>query len=159
MTETTSTKEKELQILTHIKTNDKPLRQRDLAELADLSLGMTNVILKRLAEKGWLKVQRINSRKIRYAVTPEGAAEITRRSKRLLKRTLKSIAQYRDSLDDYVKQCREEGYAAICLSEHSEADFIVEWACAKHGMELVYRMPENDSDIQLIADEQLIAMG
>ncbi len=131
-------KEKELEILSHIQANRTPLPQRDLAELAGLSLGMTNAILKRLSAKGWLKIKRINSRKIQYAVTPAGTAEIARRSRNLLKTTLKSIGQYRDALDQYVRECREQGYTAIRLSRKTEIDFIVEWACARHGVALRY---------------------
>ncbi len=137
-------KEKDLEVLSHIERNDTPLRQRDIAELAGLSLGMTNAVLKRLAAKGWLKIKRINSRKVQYAVTPAGTAEVARRSRRLLKTTLKSIAQYRDAIDRWVQETKNQGYTTICLTRTTEIDFIVEWACERHGLTL-RRTPHSPS--------------
>jgi hypothetical protein len=39
--------------------SQSPLRQRDLAQMAGTSLGMTNVILKRLARKGWITIKNV----------------------------------------------------------------------------------------------------
>ena len=50
--------EKELKILEKIHNNEDSIRQRDLAKIAGLSLGMTNSILKRLMDKGFLTVQK-----------------------------------------------------------------------------------------------------
>ena len=43
------------------------LRQRDLAQIAKTSLGMTNSILKRLSQKGLITIQRLNSRNMAAA--------------------------------------------------------------------------------------------
>ncbi|MDR2102515.1 MAG: winged helix-turn-helix transcriptional regulator, partial [Treponema sp.] len=51
------------------------LHQRELARIAGASLGMTNSILKRLAQKGWITIRKVNSRRIQYAVSPEGINE------------------------------------------------------------------------------------
>jgi DNA-binding MarR family transcriptional regulator len=67
------------------------VRQRDLAKIAGLSLGMTNAILKRLALKGLLTIKRVNNRNIHYIVTPTGIEAITRKSYRYFKRTIKNV--------------------------------------------------------------------
>ena len=87
--------EKELEILTNISNNSATLSQRELASRSGMSLGMTNAVLKRLVQKGWLTIRKINNRNIRYAVTPAGMEEITRRSYRYFKRTLKNVAEYK----------------------------------------------------------------
>ncbi|RKX94369.1 MAG: transcriptional regulator, partial [Spirochaetes bacterium] len=79
--------DKEYLILEHINDNSSHTRQRDLAAAADLSLGMTNAVLKKLVNKGLLVMKRVNSRNIHYALTPEGLSHLARRSRALLKRT------------------------------------------------------------------------
>ena len=77
-----------------------PLRQRELAQIAGASLGMTNSILKRLTQKGWITIKRINSRNIQYAVTLEGINEIVHRSYRYFKRTIRNVVFFKDILED-----------------------------------------------------------
>ena len=129
--------EKEIQILENIKNNDSKVKQRDLAEIIGLSLGMTNSILKRLVKKGWLTIRKINNRNIRYAVTPQGMEEIARRSYRYFKRTIKNVVYYKELIADLVKDIRSRGYDGIALVGHSDLDFIVEHACQTFELEYV----------------------
>src|SRR6056297_2173118 len=71
---------KEIEIIENIYHSQPDMRQRDLAQIAGLSLGMTNAILKRLAQKGWITVRKVNNRNISYAVSPEGMDLIMRKS-------------------------------------------------------------------------------
>ena len=111
-----------------------PLRQRDLAHVAGASLGMTNVILKRLAKKGLITIRKLNSRNIHYAVTPDGVNEIARRSYRYFKRTIRNVAFYRDQVDSAVAGAKRRGSSAVLLIGFSDLEFIVEHACARHGL-------------------------
>lgn len=54
------------------------LSQRDIAKKLNISLGLVNSFIKRLACKGFLKITTIPSNRIRYLLTPTGAAEKTR---------------------------------------------------------------------------------
>lgn len=45
-----------------------------------MSLGMTNILLKRLAKKGLVKAQKLNWNRTRYLLTYEGVAEKARKS-------------------------------------------------------------------------------
>ena len=83
--------DKEIEILESIYHNPHRVSQRDLAQIAGLSLGMTNVILKRLAGKGLLTIKKVNNRNIRYAVSPKGIEAITRKSYRYFKPTIKNV--------------------------------------------------------------------
>lgn len=52
--------------------------QRDLAHQLNLSLGLVNSFIKRLARKGLFKVTHIPRNRVAYILTPRGAAEKTR---------------------------------------------------------------------------------
>lgn len=110
------------------------LRQRDLAAAAGASLGMTNTILKRLAQKGMIAVRKLNSRNVHYAITPDGVNEIARRSYRYFKRTIKNVVFYRDRIDEAVSRAKIRGLQAVLLIGVSDLDFIVEHACDRHGL-------------------------
>ncbi|RKX75570.1 MAG: transcriptional regulator [Spirochaetes bacterium] len=126
--------EKELTILESIHNSVETIRQRDIARIAGLSLGMTNSILKRLALKGWITVKKINNRNIHYAVTPAGIKAITERSFRYFKRTIKNIVYYKEMLEELIQRIRAEGYTVLVLVGESDIDFILEHLCLKHRM-------------------------
>jgi DNA-binding MarR family transcriptional regulator len=111
-----------------------PLRQRDLALVAGTSLGMTNSILKRLVQKGWITVKKLNHRNIQYAVTIDGVNEILRRSYRYFKRTIKNIMVYKDAIDRVIGQAKRKNYAVVLLVGISDLEFIIEHSCNLHGL-------------------------
>ncbi len=129
-----SSTEHEIDLLEHIARNADSVHQRDLARVVGLSLGMTNAIVKRLVQKGWLTIRKINNRNIRYAVSPAGIEQITRRSYQFLKRTIRNIADYRVAIDGFVEDLRAKGFTGLVLSGSSDLDFIVEHFCLLHGL-------------------------
>jgi DNA-binding MarR family transcriptional regulator len=52
--------------------------QRHLSRKLDVSLGLVNSFVKRLAQKGYFKVTHIPKNRVKYMLTPKGAAEKTR---------------------------------------------------------------------------------
>jgi DNA-binding MarR family transcriptional regulator len=135
----------ELAILENIYTSSKRadiVRQRDLARIAGSSLGMTNAILKRLVQKGFIIVRKINSRNIQYIVTPDGVNEIARRSYRFFKRTIRNVVFYRDRIDESVSRAKARGLQAVLLVGMSDLDFIVEHACDRHGLPFLKAVDE-----------------
>ena len=128
------TSDKEAIILEHIYYNDS-LKQRELADKAGISLGMTNAILKRLIEKGWLMTKRLNSRNISYVVSPAGMEEIFKRGYRYFKRTIDDVILYKDQIEELVSEAAKLGYKSVALVGKSDLDFLVEYACGKAGLE------------------------
>ena len=66
-----------LKILEEIE-KDKAPSQRYLAGKLNISLGLVNSFIKRLAQKGLFKVKNIPKNRVKYILTPKGAAEKTR---------------------------------------------------------------------------------
>ena len=132
-----ATAERELEVLESIYRNGSRVRQRDLAQVVGLSLGMTNAILKRLAHKGWLAIRKVNNRNIRYAVTPAGADEIARRSYRFLRRTIRNVVDYKEAIERLVSAARLRGFHTVTLVGSSDLDFILEHVCAKNSVRFV----------------------
>ena len=127
------TSDKEAIILEQI-YNDDSLKQRELADKAGISLGMTNAILKRLIAKGWLMTKRLNSRNISYVVSPAGMEEIFKRSYRYFKRTIDDITLYRKKIEQLITSAVNAGYEEVVLVGESDLEFLVEYACGKAGL-------------------------
>ena len=136
-----NTSAKEIEILENIYHSQPNVRQRDLAQIVGLSLGMTNGILKRLAQKGWITVRKVNNRNISYAVSPEGMDMIMRKSYHYFRRTIKNVVYYRRTIEKLIKEVGDLGYEKLILVGQSDLDFIVEHACDRSGVELLREDP------------------
>jgi len=137
MSDITHQDDKELEILRNISCQDK-IRQRDLALVVGMSLGMTNVIVKRLVTKGLLTVRKVNNRNIIYAVSPAGMEEIAKRSYKYFKRTLRNVVYYKNSIDELVREIKDSGFSSLSLIGYSDVDFIVEHFCGKFGLSFTH---------------------
>jgi DNA-binding MarR family transcriptional regulator len=131
-----------------------PLRQRDLAQIAGTSLGMTNSILKRLAQKGWITVKKLNSRNIQYAITLDGVNEIIHRSYRYFKRTIRNVVFYKDRIDEAIYGAKRKNCTTVLLIGVSDLEFIVEHACHRHGLSFL-KVVEADTVRETLRDAAL----
>ena len=69
----------EVLILEELEKNSE-ITQRDLSEKTGLSLGMVNILLKKFIKKGFVKIERLNSKSFRYILTPEGFKEKSKKT-------------------------------------------------------------------------------
>jgi DNA-binding MarR family transcriptional regulator len=108
--------------------------QRDMAEAIGLSLGMTNLLLKELSAKGWMLMRKLNTRKVQYVLTPEGLKELSRRSYRYLKKSIRNMAECRVQLEALVQEAKVSGSLGLLLIGVSEVDFVLDHLCRQHGV-------------------------
>jgi DNA-binding MarR family transcriptional regulator len=110
------------------------ITQRELASRSGLSLGMTNALLRRFAEKGWVKLTRLSAKSVHYALTAEGATEVARRTAGYFRRAARSAEQYRARLEQFVLKAKKGGARTLVLAGASELDFLLEFICDRHGL-------------------------
>lgn len=109
---------------------EEPLAsQRLLAENAGMSIGLMNAVLKRFVERGWIMLSNVNLRKLSYAITPEGIAELTARSQKFAKRTFALANQYNDKLCNLILEAKAQGKNTFCLYGPSYIKFLLIYAC------------------------------
>jgi DNA-binding MarR family transcriptional regulator len=128
--------ETEIDLLEKIVESPSNIRQRDLARIIGLSLGMANAIVKRLVQKGLLKIQKVNNRNIQYIVSPKGMEKIARRSYRYFRQTVKNVVYYKEAIEELLRRVASQGFTEIVLVGASDLDFIIEHLCAKHHLVL-----------------------
>lgn len=128
---------KELSILSNVHEtllSSPEASQRDISKALNMSLGMTNNILKRFVEKGWLCMNKISARNIRYVLTPEGLKEVAKRSYNYIKRTIKNVYDYKELILNFIKEEKDKGIKKIILLGEDDIAFIVEYACQKNNL-------------------------
>ena len=103
--------------------------QRDIAQNQEISLGMTNAVLSRLAQKGWILMQRLDGRKIRYVLTPTGMAQLAERSSAYMKRTFEDMHLYGSAVANRIQNAKTHGLTNVVLYGKSNLDFLIEYAC------------------------------
>ena len=118
---------RELEILEQLENNGH-LTQRDLSKEVGIALGLVNHLLKKMANKGWIKIKNIDAKKIRYLITPEGARE---KSSLLYKRVESTIHFYLEAkrvIKDKVIYLKNDGIEDVSIygiNHISEVLFIV----------------------------------
>src|SRR5438093_13627407 len=88
---------RELEILTAIEESTS-VTQRALAARLGIALGLTNLYVKRLVRKGYVKYLNIQPNRVRYLITPKGIAEKTRLAYEFMDYSLHLYGQVRQHL-------------------------------------------------------------
>ncbi len=90
--------------------------QRLLSTKLGVALGLTNLYLKRLARKGYIKVTTIPRNRIRYLLTPQGLAEKSRLTYQYMQYSLSYYRDIRAQLKEMLAPLEGGGgqRAAIC---------------------------------------------
>jgi EPS-associated MarR family transcriptional regulator len=111
----------DLQLLSLLEAIDRDSRvtQRDLARNTGLNVAKVNFLLKRLADKGHVKLRNIsqNPNKLRYLylLTPQGALEKTRLAYGFMLRNLREYADIQNSVLTSIHELTHEGVDTIAL--------------------------------------------
>ncbi|MFC1859784.1 winged helix-turn-helix transcriptional regulator [Thermodesulfobacteriota bacterium] len=95
--------------------NDHVPSQRDLARSLNISLGLVNSFIKRLAHKGYFKVTTIPKNRVKYILTPKGAAEKTRLTYEYIQYSYEFYRSSRRRLRDLFKKLEEKKIRRIAF--------------------------------------------
>lgn len=127
MNENAKISEKEFAIIHEIHNNHLP-DQRTIATRTGISLGLTNIIIKRLITRGYVKAKQLNRKKIQYILTPKGFSEKVNKSYNF---TLKAVDNFRAIKHKIHELFREElnnGADRFMITGSNELADIVELA-------------------------------
>jgi DNA-binding MarR family transcriptional regulator len=70
--------------------------QRHLAQRLGIALGLTNLLVRRIVAKGWVKAVHIRPNRVRYLLTPAGIAAKIRLTREYLEGTLQFYTEVRE---------------------------------------------------------------
>jgi len=93
--------------------NDGTPSQRDLARDLNISLGLVNSFIKRLAKKGYFKIGHLPKNRVRYILTPRGIAEKSRLTYEYIQYSFKFYKDARQKLRDLYAELETQGVRCI----------------------------------------------
>ena len=116
--------DRELRIIEEI-SRDRNLTQRKISRRVDISLGMTNLILKRLVSKGYVKIKGLDKRKVQYILTPKGFTEKTKKSYRYFLKTIHSLKEMKEKIQELISmEYKKSDTYFVVLGDAELADVI-----------------------------------
>lgn len=95
--------QRDLLLLSEV-ARDGAITQRSLSTKLGVALGLTNLYLKRLARKGYIKITTVPSHRVRYLLTPQGVAEKSRLTYLYLQYSLSHYREMRTRLRAVLEQ-------------------------------------------------------
>lgn len=84
-------------ILVEIEADDR-VSQRHLSQRLGMALGLTNLLVRRIVAKGWVKATHIHPNRVRYLLTPAGIAAKARLTREYLESSLTFYAEARERI-------------------------------------------------------------
>lgn len=123
--------------------------QRDLSRQMNLSLGMVNMIIRRLIGKGYIRINQLNKRKVEYILTSKGFSEKMRKSVKYTLKTLSSIGLIKDRIKPFVSKLYLDGERDFVIVGKSDFAMLIEMVFKEMGksdykITYVESIPEND---------------
>jgi len=147
--------ERELEILRAI-GEGAALTQRALAERLGVALGLTNLYLKRLAKKGYIKIAEFPKKpaarkRLRYVLTPTGIREKTRLTYEHVAYALNLYRRTRQTLREELHRFPESGLKRVALHGTDEAAELAYLTLKEAGLEPVTELVPEEYDAVIVA--------
>lgn len=107
--------------------------QREISKSIGLSLGMTNLLLLRLAKKGYIKMRQLDWKRTEYLLTLKGALEKTRKSYSYTLHTIRLFQHIMESTRKVVGAEHAKGASRATVVAWPETQKVVSGAVAELG--------------------------
>lgn len=138
-------------------SRDAGLSQRQVAKETGLSLGMVNLVLRRLVKTGAIKVVSLNGRTARYLLTPAGAAEKTRRAYEYLHRTMDTFRDLRLRIEQLIAELHADGVREFVINGEGEVADIAELCLSRTTLaDVTYRRANGNPPQDAVATRAVL---
>ncbi|HMQ52986.1 MAG TPA: winged helix-turn-helix transcriptional regulator [Anaerolineae bacterium] len=125
----------DLQILSLIEENPNTT-QLEMAERLEVSVGTINWHLKRLIGGGWIKVTRMQRRRLRYLLTPIGLEAKNQLMREYLHRSLSWYRRAREASKLRLAEVKAAGYDTVYVEGEGDLAEIVYLSCLEAGVQV-----------------------
>jgi len=85
---------------------EKLTTQRNISLRTGLSLGAVNILLKKMARKGLIKIEKLNTRTMRYILTPQGIKEKTRLTYQFVRSSYRQILNITSAVEALISEAQ-----------------------------------------------------
>jgi hypothetical protein len=116
---------------------DQHITQRTLSAKLGIALGLTNIYLKRLVRKGYVKCVNVQPNRLLYLITPRGIAEKSRLTYVFMDYSLRLYREVRQHLTEVLLVCHGDGAQRIAVFGTGEAAELAYLSLKQEGLEPV----------------------
>ena len=124
---------RELALLEHIESNPD-VTQASLATQLGVAVGTVNWHLKRLIDKGYIKIKRAERKKLRYIITPEGIALRTLLTVDYIEQQFLLYRNTRQRVREHLEQIKNAGYDEVSIQGEGDVADICRLSCLEQGV-------------------------
>jgi len=117
--------------------SDPDVNQSALATQLGVAVGTVNWHIKRLIEKGYVKVSRAERKKLRYIITPEGIALRARLAVNFVENSFSLYRKTRQRVKDHITTLRRAGYDRVRILGEGDVADIARLTCLEQGIQVV----------------------
>ena len=131
--------DRELVLLEQIE-HDPDISQATLAAQLGVAVGTVNWLIKRMIDKGYVKIKRAQRRKLKYIITPEGLAFRAQLTVNYIDTSMRLYRRTRQHVREVLLEVKKTNAAAIYLVGEGDIADIVRLTCLEQGI-LVLELP------------------
>ncbi len=124
-----------LRILDEV-SRDADLTQRNLSRRLGVALGLTNLYLKRLIKKGYIKVVNIKPNRLRYELTPRGIKQKTALAFQYVSDSYAFVREARRTITAALSEMQGEGVKSVVFYGSEELAEIAFLSLQEVGLDL-----------------------
>jgi DNA-binding Lrp family transcriptional regulator len=124
---------------------DSRVTQRSLATKLGIALGLTNIYLKRLVRKGYIKCVNVQSNRLSYLITPRGFAEKARLTYEFMDYSMRLYAEVRQHLRVALQECAKVD-RRVAIYGRGEPAELAYLSLREFGLEPVAIFDEQNGD-------------
>ncbi len=130
---TSSVVARELALLENIE-NDPDVTQASLATKLNVAVGTINWHLKRLIDKGYVKIKRAERKKLRYLITPEGIALRAILTVDYIEQQFLLYRNTRQRVREHLEKVRAAGFEQVSIKGEGDVADICRLSCLEQGI-------------------------
>jgi DNA-binding MarR family transcriptional regulator len=108
--------------------------QASLAEILGVAVGTINWHLRRLVDKGYVKVKRAERKKLRYIITPEGLALRAGLLVDFIQSSMELYRLVRGRSQQAIGEVKGRGFSSVRIEGEGDVAEILKLTCMEQGM-------------------------
>lgn len=129
--------EQELRVLELVEKQQK-LTQRGIAHELQIAIGLANSLVKRLTNKGFVKIAQIPSGRYAYYLTPEGFFEKSRLVSKYIANSVQFLGEVRKDYEKIAEKLKSEGHKDVGCVGTGEILEIAQLVFQAHNLTVLF---------------------
>lgn len=129
-------KTREMIILDQIE-KDPDVNQATLAAQLGVAIGTVNWHIKRIIDKGYVKVKRAQRKKLKYIITPEGLSHRARLTVDYIENSMRLYRRTRQRVMTALEDVRRAGYDSVQIVGDGDLAEVIRLTCLEQGITIL----------------------